>query len=117
MPDSGSSFGEELPIAAERLLGAACSLNSQEMRERPAEWRGLRDRASAIEAIGGGARLTFDTAEPMGGIADLVARESECCAFYTFTLRIDGPSRQLEVSAGLGGEPAVRALIGLEQVE
>ena len=104
-------------MAAERLLGAACSLNSAEMRERLTEWRGLRDRASAIETIGGGARLTFDTAGPMAPIADLVARESECCAFYTFTLRIDGPSRQLEVSAGVGGESAVRALIGLAHVE
>jgi hypothetical protein len=32
-----------------------------------------------------------------------------------FALRIDGPTRQLDISAGPGGEPAVRALVGLEQ--
>ena len=117
MPEPPGSRSVELPMAAERLLGAACSLNSAEMRERMTEWRGLRDRASAIEAIEGGARLAFDAAEPMAPLADLVTRESECCAFYTFTLRIDGPSRQLEVSAGICGEPAVRALIGLAHVE
>ena len=105
----------ELPLAPERLIGAACKLNSDEMRERLAEWRGLRDRATSIEALPGGARLTFDPADPVGPIADLVSRESECCAFYTFTVRIDGPTRQLDISAGVGGEPAVRALIGIAQ--
>lgn len=107
--------GSELPIAPERLIGAACTLNSNEIRERLAEWRGLRDRAAAIEPLPGGARLAFDAAEPMAPIADLVSRESECCSFYTFTLRVDGPVRQLDISAGAGGEPAVGALVGLEQ--
>ena len=102
-------------MVPERLIGAACTLNSDEMRERPAEWRGLRDRATSIDALPGGARLAFDAAEPVGPIADLVSRESDCCSFYTFMLRIDGPIRQLDISAGAGGEPAVRALIGLEQ--
>ena len=115
MPEAARSFGSKLPMASGRLVGAACSLTSADMRERLAEWRDFRDRASAIEAIDGGARLTLDSAEPMGPIADLVTRESECCAFYTFTLRIDGPIRQMDVSAGAGGEPAVRALLGLEQ--
>jgi len=105
----------ELPPVPERLIGAACTLNSDEMRERLAEWRGLRDRATSIEALPGGARLTFDPAEPAGPIADLVSRESECCAFYTFTVRIDGPTRQLDISAGAGGEPAVRALVGIDR--
>lgn len=104
-----------LPIVPERLIGAACTLNSDEMRGRLAEWRGLRDRATAIEPLPGGARLAFDAAEPVAPIADLVARESECCSFYTFTLRVDGPMRHLDISAGAGGEVAVRALVGLEQ--
>lgn len=109
-----SATGSELPIANERLIGAACSLNSDEMRERLAEWRSLRDRATAIEPLPGGARLAFDAAEPVAPIADLLARESECCSFYTFTLRVGGPVPQLDISAGAGGEPAVRALVGLE---
>lgn len=112
-PVAGASA--ELPLAPERLVGAACTLNSEELRERLAEWRGLRDRAMSIEEQPGGVRLTFDPAEPVAAIADLVARESECCSFYTFTLGIDGPTRELTISAGAGGEPAVRALIGVEQ--
>jgi len=110
-----ASSSSEPPMAPERLIGAACTLNSDEMRKRLGEWRELRDRATAIEPLAGGARLAFDSGEPVAPIADLLARESECCAFYTFTLLVDGPTRQLDISAGAGGEPAVRALIGLDQ--
>jgi MerR family copper efflux transcriptional regulator len=110
-----TSVASELPLASERLVGAACTLNSEEMRERLAEWRGVRDRATSIDDLPGGIRLTFTADEPVAPIADLVSRESECCAFYTCGLRIDGPVRQLDISAGAGGEPAVRALLGLEQ--
>jgi len=105
----------ELPIAPDRLVGAACTLNSDELRERLTEWRALRDRATAIEPLPGGARLAFEATESVAPIADLVSRESVCCSFYTFTLRVDGPVRQLDISAGAGGEAAVRALVGLEQ--
>lgn len=105
----------ELPLATERMVGAACTLDTAQLRERLREWRALRDRATVVEPIPGGARLAFSADEPIGAVADLVALESECCAFYTFTLRIDGPTRQLEISAGSGGEPAVRALLGLDE--
>lgn len=110
-----STMASELTKAPEGLLGAACALNSDEMRERLAEWRDVRDRATSIEPLPGGARLTFGTAESVGPIADLVSRESECCSFYAFNLRIDGSTRHLDISAGTGGEPAVRALVGLNQ--
>lgn len=102
-------------MASERLIGAACTLDSETLRERLAEWRGLRDRSPAIEPLPGGARLVLDGAESVAGVADLVARESECCPFYSFTLRVDGPSRHLDITAGHGGEPAVLALIGAER--
>jgi DNA-binding transcriptional MerR regulator len=105
----------ELPVVSERLIGAACTLDATQLRERLREWRELRDRATSVEPITGGARVSFSADEPIGAVADLVALESECCAFYTFTLRVDGPTRQLEINAGAGGEPAVRALLGLEQ--
>jgi hypothetical protein len=33
-------------MAPERLIGAACTLESATLRERPVEWRGLRDRST-----------------------------------------------------------------------
>lgn len=105
----------ELPLVSERLIGAACTLDAEQLPERLREWRALRDRAISVEPITGGARVSFSADEPIGAVADLVALESECCAFYAFTLRVDGPTRQLEINAGAGGEGAVRALLGLEQ--
>ncbi len=46
-------------------------------------------------------------------VMDLVVSESECCAFYTFTVSVEGPERRLEINAGPGGGPAVQALLGL----
>jgi MerR family copper efflux transcriptional regulator len=98
----------------DRLIGACCSLSAEELRPRLASWRALRDRATSIEEMSGGARLQLAAREPIDAVAGLVAAEAECCPFYTFVLRVDGAARQLEISAGIGGEPAVRALIGLE---
>jgi hypothetical protein len=97
----------------DRLIGAGCSLEPAEMRARLGEWAALRDRSTGIRPITGGVAIGLGNAEPMDEVADLAARESECCAFYTFVLRIDGPSRELEISAGQGREIAVRALLGI----
>jgi hypothetical protein len=97
------------------MIGASCTLGTAELKQRLADWRALRDRATQVEQISGGTRLRFAADEPIEPIARLAALESECCAFYTFTLRVDGPARQLEITAGIGGDPAVAALLGMEQ--
>ena len=102
-------------MASERLIGAACTLDSTALRARLMEWQSLRQRSTAMEPLPGGARLVLDGAEPVADVADLVARESDCCPFYTFALRVDGPTRHLDITAGAGGEPAVLALIGAER--
>lgn len=98
-----------------RLIGAACALGTNEMRERLRTWRQVRDTATSIEVIPGGVKLAFGPDQPVGWIAELMSLESECCPFYSFDLRIDGPTRYLEVSAGAGGDPAVTALLGLDE--
>jgi DNA-binding transcriptional MerR regulator len=105
----------ERPMASVRMIGAACTLDTAELKQRLTDWRALRDRATQLKPISGGVRLSFAGDEPIGPIARLAALESECCAFYSFTIRVDGPARQLEISAGVGGEPAVQALLGLDQ--
>ncbi|MGH2381974.1 MAG: MerR family transcriptional regulator [Candidatus Limnocylindria bacterium] len=105
----------DLPMAAERLIGASCTLGMADLKQRLVDWRALRDRAAHVESIPGGVRMTFAADEPIEPIARLTALESECCAFYTFTLRVDGPARALEISAGTGGEPAVHGLLGTER--
>lgn len=103
----------ELAMAPDPRIGASCTLNAADLRGRVAEWRSLRDRALAVEAIDGGARLRFAPDEPIDAIARLVALESACCAFYRFTIGVSGPQRELTVDAGPGGAPAVHALLGL----
>jgi DNA-binding transcriptional MerR regulator len=103
----------ELPVAGERMI-ASCTLGAAELKKRLADWRLLRGRATQLEPILGGTRLSFAADQPIEPIARLAALESECCAFYTFTLRVDGPRRQLEISAGIGGESAVAGLLGIE---
>ena len=99
--------------AEDRLTGACCTLDAAEMPARLKEWSDLRDRALGMRPIDGGVAIVLATSEPMSQVADLVARESECCAFYTFTLRIDGQARELQISAGQGREIAVQALLGV----
>ena len=96
----------------DRLMGACCTLDAAEMPARLKEWSDLRDRSLAIKPIQGGVSIELATSEPMSQVADLIARESECCAFYTFLLRVDGPARELEISAGDGREVAVQVLLG-----
>jgi hypothetical protein len=83
------------------------------MRARLHEWSALRDRAKEIQHLPGGRALILADDEPIVAVADLAARESACCAFYTFTLRLDGPTRELQITAGPGQEPAIEVLLGL----
>lgn len=97
----------------DRLQGACCTLDAGEMPARLKEWSDLRDRSMGIKLIDGGVALNLATSESISQVADLVARESECCPFYTFTIRVDGPARELRITAGEGRAIAVQALLGV----
>jgi hypothetical protein len=99
--------------AGDRLLGAACTLAAAEMPARVREWAALRDRSTGIRPIPGGVTIGLDGSEPIDQVAALASRESECCPFYTFVLRVEGPARELEITAGAGREIAVRTLLGI----
>lgn len=117
MSHRSSSIRSSQPaIASERLIGAACTFGTNEMRERLRAWRDVRDGALSIEPIRGGAKLALGPDQPIGAIAELMSLESECCPFYTFTLQVDGPMRQLEITAGAISELAVMALLGLDEI-
>jgi hypothetical protein len=110
-----TSRAAELPLAADRLIGASCTLGAAEMRERLLAWRALHDRALATDPTPSGVRLVLATDEPMDELARLVELEAACCAFYDFTLRMGGTARELEIGAGPDGGPAVRALLGIDE--
>ncbi len=104
---------EPVPSFRDGLIGAACTLDSEAMRDRLVAWRQLRDRATSVEEMQGGMRLALPADEPIDDVIRLVAAESECCSFYRFTVTVDAGGRFLEIDAGTNGGPAVHALLGL----
>ena len=100
-------------MAHDRLIGASCSLNEADCRDRLADWPALRDRALRVDAADDSFRLRFQADQELEELVRLVTLESACCPFYRFTIRVDGPDRELEIDAGPGGAPAVRALLGM----
>ena len=88
-------------------------MGADEMKVRRREWAELRDRSTGIRDVAGGVAIGLAADESLDRVANLAARESECCAFYTFMLRIEGRQRELEVTAGEGREIAARVLLGL----
>jgi hypothetical protein len=97
----------------DRLLGASCTLSAADVRARLGEWAALRDRSTGIRPVSGGVAISLNATERIDLVANLVARESECCPFYAFALRIEGSARELQISAGAGREVAVRTLLGI----
>jgi hypothetical protein len=86
----------------------ACSLPADDMGDRLHEWEVLLAKASAREPTLAGYRLTFaPDAELAGALADLAAREIECCPFFTFAIRLTNDALQLDVEA----PPEARALV------
>jgi hypothetical protein len=94
----------EIPIA--------CTLTSDEMVDRGTEWSAMIRRATARAATDDGVRLTFPRASTIAAeLADLCAREVECCAFFVFTISITSEFVTLEVTAPAEARELVTALI------
>ncbi|MFN2560859.1 MAG: hypothetical protein ABR571_06145 [Jatrophihabitans sp.] len=91
---------------------AVCTLPTPERPLRSGEFDRLFASVSAVERRSPTAlRLVVDGAEfPVGVVADLAAKESECCSFFTFavaavsetvTLDIAVPDVHVDVLDGL----------------
>src|SRR5438093_10497256 len=85
--------------APDRLMGAGCTLDAGEMKFRRGEWAELRDRSTGIRDVAGGVVIGLAADEPLDQVADRAARESDCCAFYTFLPPVEGKQRDLEATA------------------
>ena len=58
------------------------------------------------------ARIAFDAALPLDGLARLAAAEQRCCAFFSFAITLDHHGAALEVRAPDGAGDMVAALFG-----
>jgi hypothetical protein len=96
----------ELPIA--------CTLSAAEQDERCRAARGLAARWLLDWAeTASGASLRFD-AEAEGPLKELIAAESQCCAFLGFDLRRRDGALSLEIEGPQEARPIVFELFGLE---
>ncbi|MEY2420995.1 MAG: hypothetical protein QOI95_1062 [Acidimicrobiaceae bacterium] len=88
-----------------------CTLSSDAMADRSSAWTELLGRATEREPTTTGMRLRFDTDPDVAAtIADLAAREAECCAFFSFSITVDARGVWLGVDAPPDGRPVLDAL-------
>jgi hypothetical protein len=78
----------------------ACTLETDDLGTRVDEWKRMLQRATSREMTDAGARITFASDAALAGeLADLMAREVDCCAFFTFTLTVANDGIVLGVTA------------------
>ncbi|MEZ5380231.1 MAG: hypothetical protein R2754_00390 [Microthrixaceae bacterium] len=75
-----------------------CTLGRRDAEAQALEWVDLQRLAIHSVPLATGARMTF-AAEHASWIADLVARETTCCAFLKITTTLDGDVVVLEITS------------------
>jgi hypothetical protein len=91
----------------------ACTLDSADQLGRLDAWDELLTEVTGRERLDGGVRLTFPPSPVLAGrLGELAAREQACCAFSTFTLRLDADGLALDVTAPEAAAGVVAELFG-----
>jgi DNA-binding transcriptional MerR regulator len=92
----------------------ACTLSTDDHTARGDEWAVLLRQATERVAVAGGIDITFQpTAGLAGRIAELAAREQQCCSFFEFRLDIAAGGRMtLRVRAPQDGQAMLLDLFG-----
>jgi DNA-binding transcriptional MerR regulator len=91
----------------------ACTLETEILPGRIAEWQALLGRASERRPTeGNGWRIRFDAAVPVEDIAQLARAEQGCCEFFAFAITIDRRGIALEVHSPPEARDILNALFG-----
>jgi MerR family transcriptional regulator, copper efflux regulator len=91
----------------------ACTLSVDETPDRVEEWRDALESAQTREATPDGYRLRFSKDPAFAArLADLAAREVECCAFFTFRVTVTHTDLVLDVLAPTEAHDMIGALFG-----
>ena len=91
----------------------ACTLTPSAAVDQALEWADLRQHTASADAVPGGARMVFPAALETR-VADLVRRESACCAFLEITTTVDGDQLIVAVtSTNPDALPVISHLAGL----
>lgn len=91
----------------------ACTLDAADLPERLEQWQAVLDQVDdrAWQADGT-LRLSFGPTAEVSDLARLVAAEQGCCAFFAFSLTVDGRGVGLEVGAPPDGHEVLVRLFG-----
>ena len=81
-------MGHQVPTTDDPVI--ACSLDSERMQDRVAEWRSLRAALIAARSKPGHLTARYAGDEVFDRLRKLVAEEGECCPFLKFELQRDG---------------------------
>ena len=110
IPAAGAPPAPMATLVTGAPVVTACTLPAAGQERRLGEWRALLASSAGRESIGGGTRFRFP-ASLAGQIASLAAAESECCAFFEFTLHIARGEAILDVRAPAEMRPQLSGLL------
>jgi len=90
-----------------------CTLTKKGAVGQAQEWRDLHRRVTIVEAVPGGARMSFPT-EFESVITDLAHRETMCCAFLDISISTADRELVVEVtSSNPEALPVISVLAGV----
>ena len=98
---------------ADQVPPVACTLDVTEVPARRQAWDSLLDLSRGrSRTVDGGLRVELGDAVALEELARLVAAEQACCAFFSFTISVDGSGISLEVRAPEHAAAIVEDLFG-----
>jgi len=103
--DSPEVAGDAVPVRLERRSASiaaapvACTLDPAAMPGRLAAWQRLAEQVRERVDTPSGTRVRFAADASAGAIAELVAAEQQCCAFFSFRLSWAEGQVVLEIDA------------------
>jgi hypothetical protein len=91
----------------------ACSLDATEHVDRTTAWAELLAGVTAREPTANGMRLQFPSDPALvGRLAEMLVREADCCAFFSFAITVEHEGVWLDVAAPPDGIAVVERLFG-----
>ncbi|MGO8950418.1 MAG: hypothetical protein ACLQUY_22710 [Ktedonobacterales bacterium] len=96
---------DEMPLA--------CSLSTDELRQRGAENAALLAQAGHVQELPDGYTLSFP-ADMAPDLLGFVLAERDCCPFFTFQLTFPSPHEAVQLT--IRGRPGVKEIVQSEMV-
>ena len=89
----GRKPAKEVPIA--------CTLSSDDMKLRVADWHRVLDDTTARTPLDGGLHLAFAATIDVQELTRLVVAEQDCCRFFAFAITVDDHGVGLDIRGPL----------------